>query len=101
MTNYDEDKSRGEFARQVLENPEYKAAMAGVRAALLDAIALTPAKDAEMREFLYRSVRTLPMLTEVLTVRMNNGVIAAGKLIELAREMDEQADKPRPKSRGR
>lgn len=100
MSDLNEDKSRGEFARQVLNNPEFKSAMVDVRAALLDAIALTPVKDAEMREFLYRSLRTLPMLTEVLTTRMNSGDIAAAKLLEIAREMEEQTPRPRQKGRG-
>lgn len=71
------DVERGVNARAVLENPEFKRAFADVRAAMQEAIGLTAPKDTELREFLYQSIRTLPMIEQALTKRMNTGAIAA------------------------
>lgn len=81
------DVSRGINARAVLENPEFKAAIQDVRVAVREAIELTAPGDAQMREFLYQSLRTLPMIEQALTRRMNTGAIAAVELAQAENEL--------------
>lgn len=81
------DVGRGIDARAVLDNPEFKAAVQDVRAAIREAIELTAPADATMREFLYQSLRTLPMIEQALTRRMNTGAIAAVQLAQAENEL--------------
>lgn len=81
------DVERGVNARAVLENPEFKRAFADVRQAMQEAIGLTAPKDQELREFLYQSIRTLPMIEEALTRRMNTGALTAQELADRRAEL--------------
>lgn len=81
------DVERGVNARAVLDNPEFKRAFSDVRLAMQEAIGLTAPKDQELREFLYQSIRTLPMIEEALTRRMNTGAITAQELAERQNEL--------------
>jgi len=103
MTDLTRERERGEHARQILANPEFDASMEDVRRASLDAIAMTPVKDAETREFLYRWVRSLPMLREALIARMNSGELAAAQMLEFARqaEIEKKAKSRLARQRGR
>lgn len=76
------DIERGINARAVLENPEFKRAFSEVKQAILEAVGLTAPGDKELREFLYQSVRTLPMLEQAMMRRMNNGAISAKEIAE-------------------
>jgi hypothetical protein len=81
------DVGRGINAQAVLENPEFRAAVQDVRAAVREAIELTAPADTAMREFLYQSLRTLPMIEQALTRRMNTGAITAVQLAQAENEL--------------
>lgn len=75
-----ESMNRAEEARNVLENKEYQRAFIEYRAMLYQSLTDTEDKEDDKRERIYRQLKSLSVVEDLLRERLENGVFAEEKL---------------------
>ena len=65
----------GKEAEDILNSDVFKKAIANLKAELLDAWEISPAKDHETREALYTAVKLLPEIEKHLRIMIEKGKI--------------------------
>lgn len=86
-----DDKVRGQYASQILDNPVFKSACDVLQKETVDAWATCPARDVDGKEYLWKLYKANEKFLNIF-----RGYVEAGKLQEL-REKEEQSALQRAK----
>ena len=80
-----DDKTRAQYAHQILENPVFKQAIEVLEKEIVTAWEACPARDAEGKEYMWQLYRNTKKFHNIFV-----GYVEAGKL-QLEREKQEQS----------
>lgn len=76
----EDERLRGERARQILEDPLVKSAMSDIKATLIEQWRISPVKDAELREYLWSIYLGACKFEELLASHIETGKLASHQL---------------------
>lgn len=80
MTDLIKDRSRGQLAQQVTENPVYNESFKMIKAELFEKFTKTKTGDTEAREEIWRKMQSLDWLEGYMKRVMNTGKLAEQEL---------------------